>query len=143
MTKKKEIDSPIISAPQEDTICSADDEMLEYEFDIKNKYIDIVVEHLKIKKDDYILDFSDIATLPGKEQTIVLIPEYISGQKDTNDNFSIYMRLFILDNASVKIIGQLNEDTILVSSALMIEGISLNTTSYQFVRMPLILVSKS
>ncbi|MDL2215216.1 hypothetical protein LJC00_03410 [Dysgonomonas sp. OttesenSCG-928-M03] len=136
LTEKKRDQTilPVTSDLQKDTISSFNDEECDSEEEPvidKKMYLDIVTEHLKIKQDDYIVEFSDVQILPDKNKSIVLITEYASDEKNTDGDFSIYMRLFILDNNSKKVIGQLKEVILLESSALKITGLSLNLTSYQ------------
>lgn len=98
----------------------------------KKKYIDLATKYLNIKKEDYNYEFSGIGELPDKKQTVVLISEYASSEnKDITYDFSVYIRLLILNNETEKVIAQLKETIMLESDALIINGISLNTTPYE------------
>jgi len=129
-----------ISASEDTIIYDETEEFDETEQDIeanreyKKKYIADFAKRIGIKSDAYISEFSDMVILPGGSQKVLLIPEFASEKRDLEDEFSMYIRLYIVEDKTEKIIASSKKDLILESDALIIRSLALNPSAYGLTR---------
>lgn len=136
-SKQKEAGaSDTIAIAKEDATIPPDEEEVYGEDALseeREKYIDLVTTYMNISEGDYIPSFCDARTLSDKKRTAVLIPVFASGKRDVNDQYSLCLRLFILDNESKEVVSQSDEDIILVSDALAIGNLNLDVSPLELV----------
>ena len=91
-----------------------------------SKFETIALKYLGLEENDCAMHLIVQKKLPYADQTVIVIPEYISESRNEFDEFDVNLHILLIDTTSEKVISYYPDEFVEISDAIKLGSISID-----------------
>lgn len=92
-----------------------------------SKFETIALKYLGLEENDCAMHLIVQKKLPYADQTVIVIPEYITESRNEFDEFDVNLHILLIDTTSEKVISYYPDEFVEISDAIKLGSISIDT----------------